>query len=95
MSVYTDGTHLMADTLTELHAFARRIGLKREWFQDHRHPHYDLFGVMAQRAVDAGAKPMSTKTMLTLQIMNRYSEAVDREVFKECRPRLTENGFIV
>lgn len=35
--------HLTADTLDELHAFARKLGLKREWFQDHpRHPHYDL-----------------------------------------------------
>lgn len=26
--------HLTADTLDELHAFAARLGLKREWFQD-------------------------------------------------------------
>ncbi len=43
MTVYTDGVHLVADTLDELHKFAQAMGLKREWFQNHRrHPHYDL-----------------------------------------------------
>lgn len=35
--------HMYADTPAELHALAARIGLKREWFQDHRVVgHYDL-----------------------------------------------------
>lgn len=35
--------HLTADTLEELHAFAAKLGLKREWFQEHiLLPHYDL-----------------------------------------------------
>jgi len=40
--------HLVADSLEELHATARRLGLKRRWFQDPpslpagRRPHYDL-----------------------------------------------------
>ncbi len=43
--IYFDGQHLMADTLDELHAEAKRIGLKPEWFQGHpRHPHYDAWG---------------------------------------------------
>ena len=41
--IYTDGVHLVGDTLQELHIFARSVGLKREWFQEHRrHPHYDI-----------------------------------------------------
>ncbi|GAH44695.1 unnamed protein product [marine sediment metagenome] len=41
--IYTDKVHLVGDTLQELHDFAKFIGLKREWFQDHpRHPHYDI-----------------------------------------------------
>jgi hypothetical protein len=42
-----DGVHLVSDlSLDELHKFANspRIGLKREWFQDRRYPHYDVFG---------------------------------------------------
>lgn len=42
--IYTDRVHLISDTsLEELHEFAERLGLRREWFQNHpRHPHYDL-----------------------------------------------------
>jgi hypothetical protein len=42
-----DGVHLATDSgdLDELHDFARRIGLRRSWFQDHRTvSHYDLIG---------------------------------------------------
>ncbi len=35
MSYRFDGVHLMADTLDELHAKAKSIGLKPEWFQAH------------------------------------------------------------
>lgn len=41
--IYTDGVHLVADELQELHTFAQSVGLKRQWFQEHpRHPHYDI-----------------------------------------------------
>lgn len=57
MTVYTDGIHLVGDTLDELHAFARAMGLKRAWFQNHkRHPHYDLTTKRAvNRAILEGA----------------------------------------
>ncbi len=42
--VYTDRTHLVADSLDELHSFAIKIGLKRHFYEGVRkgHPHYDL-----------------------------------------------------
>jgi len=45
-------SHLMTDgPIEELHDFAQRLGLRREWFQDHAvHPHYDL---TPRRRVDA------------------------------------------
>jgi hypothetical protein len=66
MTVYSDGTHLMASTKEELHRFARRIGLRRPWFQDHAtHPHYDLTSVlMANKAARAGAVVVSSREML-------------------------------
>lgn len=48
--------HLIADTLDELHTMARRIGLKRVWFQDKPHcRHYDLTPARRAKAVELGA----------------------------------------
>lgn len=48
--------HLWADTPEELHALARRIGLKRAWFQDRPgFPHYDLTPGRRALALRAGA----------------------------------------
>ena len=39
-------SHLVADTDEELHAFAERLGMRREWFQGRtgrpHHAHYDV-----------------------------------------------------
>jgi hypothetical protein len=50
-------SHLTADTADELHAFAQRLGLRREWFQDGRHPHYDVTEGKRHRALQLGAQP--------------------------------------
>jgi hypothetical protein len=47
-------THLFADTDEELHAFAKRIGLKREWFQTKRLHHYDLNPSRRAKAISCG-----------------------------------------
>ena len=48
------------DDLTELHEFSQKIGLTREWFHDRpTHPHYDLSPYYRQRALEAGAIPIS------------------------------------
>lgn len=70
MSVYIDNaripygrskmSHLTADAVDELHAFAHLIGLRREWFQDHpRHPHYDVSASKRKLALRSGALPVS------------------------------------
>lgn len=52
--------HLMADTEDELHEFAHRLGLLREWFQDNpRLPHYDLTIAKRRLAVDFGATSLN------------------------------------
>lgn len=48
-------SHMLADTEDELHAMAGAIGLKREWFQNHGTPHYDLCQSKRQLALAAGA----------------------------------------
>lgn len=70
MSCYVDKTaigygrmvmcHLVADTPTELHAMADRIGVARRWFQDPKTmkvstPHYDISKGKRELAIDAGA----------------------------------------
>ncbi len=54
-------SHLTADTRTELHAFAARIGLRREWFQDKPNGlwHYDVTETKRAAAVRAGAGEVS------------------------------------
>jgi hypothetical protein len=66
--VYTDGVHLVADTLKELHSFARSLGFKREWFQDHHsHPHYDLTTKrVLLRATKAGALLVRSKKIVAI-----------------------------
>lgn len=77
MTVYVDGAfipwrggrwcHLTADTEAELHAFARRLGLRRSWFQTckHRcgpvgapcvHWHYDVNDNKRAAALALGAE---------------------------------------
>lgn len=47
--------HMLATDLDELHAIAAAIGLKREWFQDKRIPHYDVTEGKRWQALRAGA----------------------------------------
>ncbi len=73
MSVYVDdafaggdwgrwsgGGHMQADTAEELHSFAARLGLRREWFQTKPgrpdKDHYDLTGSLRARAIALGAR---------------------------------------
>lgn len=52
--------HLVADTLDELHAFADKIGLKREWCQYSVNlPHYDISQSKRREALRNGAKEIS------------------------------------
>ena len=48
--------HLYADSEEELHGFARKLQMRRTWFQpDLRLPHYDLTAARRERAIKAGA----------------------------------------
>ncbi|HEX3977781.1 MAG TPA: DUF4031 domain-containing protein [Solirubrobacteraceae bacterium] len=72
MSVYVDhafaygewgrwsgGGHLQADSAEELHAFAQRLGMRREWFQSKpqrpENDHYDLTEAGRVLALQLGA----------------------------------------
>jgi hypothetical protein len=66
-------SHLLADTVEELHAFAEQLGLRRAWFQDpvvNGRPrpkpgsraaegwHYDVTDSKRERAIALGAEPI-------------------------------------
>jgi hypothetical protein len=54
--------HLFGDDLPVLHAFAAKLGLKREWFQnDWRLPHYDISESKRVRAIKLGAKEVGVR----------------------------------
>jgi hypothetical protein len=58
--------HMMADTLDELHDFAQRLGMKREWFQNKdRFPHYDVSKGKREQAIRMGAVPVDSHTLVT------------------------------
>jgi len=55
--IQTDGLHLTGENIEELHNFAKAIGMKKSWFQNHpKHPHYDLLSEnMLNKALEHGA----------------------------------------
>ena len=70
--VYTDGIHLIGDSVAQLHTFAKLMGLNRCWFDANpKHPHYDLGSkpngfrkLMFIRAIDCGAKKLTAREIV-------------------------------
>jgi hypothetical protein len=57
--------HLIADSLAELHAFCKTVGINRCWFHNARgHPHYDVTGPQREAAIAAGAIPITDRELL-------------------------------
>jgi hypothetical protein len=65
--IYTDGTHLVSISADELHAFAKKIGLQRRWYQEKRIPHYDLTtDRKVRKAMKAGAILVDARELVNL-----------------------------
>lgn len=60
---YLQACHLTADTEAQLRGFAKRLGLKRIWFQNNTIPHYDLTRNKRQQAIRMGAIEIDRKQM--------------------------------
>lgn len=61
-------SHMAADTLTELHEMADRIGVARRWFQDKPgHPHYDVSISKRTLAVQFGAKEITMQEIVRIK----------------------------
>lgn len=62
---FSAACHLYADSETELHAVARRLGLRRSWFQDRNgFPHYDLVKARRAHALRLGAIEHSRRELV-------------------------------
>lgn len=70
--------HMTTDgPVDDLHAFARKIGLKREWFQPHAiMPHYDLTPGRRARALSAGAEIVLIREQLLARQIARSLAAL-------------------
>lgn len=89
MILYDYKGHMVSDkSLDELHQFARQMGLRRDWFQNHPvHPHYDLTTPRAiERARSLGARKVTPKEII---IASRKISA------KPNRPLLTRSEWEV
>ena len=73
---WSHGCHLYADSLSELHTFAQRIGMRRSWFQDRPgFPHYDLRNTRRVLAKNMGAVEHTTREMVTWMRQRRVGLA--------------------
>jgi hypothetical protein len=73
--------HMFADTLDELHAMAKAIGMRREWFQDKPgFPHYDLVASRRKMAVEFGVIEVSRNDAV-LYYRRRRGEVVEPSLF--------------
>ena len=67
--IYVDKVHMVADSIDELHKFAKEIGLKRHFFEGVKkgHPHYDLTNkTIMQKALDNGAMVVNSKKIVEI-----------------------------
>ena len=82
--VYTDGMHLVAESLAELCAYADKIGLNREWLQlkgKNIHPHLDICGKVKQRVLaDKNVKQISQKEIVKICQLNYREPHTENEI---------------
>lgn len=93
--IYTDTVHVVADTIDELHEFAEKIGMPRNYYEGVRkgHPHYDLRRGMTKEdirkggriylALAAGAQFRNKKAILQLSWKMLENEETQKQVEKE------------
>jgi hypothetical protein len=80
MTVYVDDafipyrgmlmSHMMTDgDIEELHAMAKKLGLRREWFQ--RGDHYDVSQSKRIAAINLGARAVPTRVLVQICVIDK------------------------
>lgn len=62
-------SHMIADGEDELHEMAAKIGLARRWYQG---DHYDVSMGLRQKAIAAGAIPITLKQLSAMAMNRRF-----------------------
>lgn len=82
--LYTDGSHLIADSLHELYEYACNIGLNPEWIDVRGrtfHPHFDICGNVRKRVLkDTSVKQVSCKEIVRLLKLNYRLPEAEEEI---------------
>lgn len=77
-------SHMIADTLDELHAMAQRIGISRRHFQDkHSGPHYDVAMSKRALAIEEGAIPIELRTLSCMCFVARVKGKLPKHYLAE------------
>lgn len=74
MAVYVDSfysnygrmvmCHMVADTISELHAMAEKLGVRRYFQSKTRYPHYDICKAKRSQAISMGALECDRRTLI-------------------------------
>lgn len=82
--VYTDGVHLVAESVQELLEYAHKIGLNTQWMHlmgKLVHPHFDICGKVKQRVLaDEQVKQVSKKEIVRICKLNFRPPETDEEL---------------
>lgn len=77
--VYSDGIHLIASSIEELHQFAEKIGLHRCYYRNprkKRHPHYDIMTVEVHEKVFEYGAQLATDKEIVKHCKEFYGERI-------------------
>lgn len=90
-------SHMIADSLDELHAMADTIGVNRRWFQDKASgAHYDITMTKRKVAIAAGAIPISLQQCAAMSIVAaRFGQPMPKpEVAESVLSQLRSRGKV-
>ena len=59
-------SHMIADSLLELHEMADQLNINRKWFQDKGKPHYDICQSNKKKTLSLGAIEINDREIVKL-----------------------------
>lgn len=87
--------HMIATTtLDDLHAFAKRIGVKKHFFHRARIPHYDLTSDQRATAIAIGAYPVPSKELVVLSKFVTLGKTAGSQINTHSNTKITRPGGV-